>query len=191
MIVACDFDNLLNNLTEKTIELYNKQNNKNIKMSDLTEYSFYNCLDKEDSDGITKLFKNKALWDSLTPIPGAKEGLQKLLDMGHRVYIVTATAPENFLWKISWLKKYFPFFNPDNVVRMKDKSLFKCEIMVEDDYQQLINHKLCNRICLTYPWNIRDENVDFVYDIRRCNNWSEILEAVKQIEEEKLEWMKK
>ena len=122
MIICVDWDCVLNNLMDKVLEVHNAQSGKNIQMSDLTAYNFYDCLQKEDADGMMKLFKNKAMWDSLTPIQGAREGLQKLLDDNHKLYIVTATSTENWPWKISWFKKYFPFFNTDNIVRMKDKS---------------------------------------------------------------------
>lgn len=182
MIICVDFDNVLNNLTEKTIELYNSNSDKNIQMSDLTSYDFYSCVNKDDADKMVKLFKNKALWDSLTPIAGAREGLQKLIDAGHKVYIATATAPENFMWKINWLKKYFSFFNIENVIRIMDKSLLKCDVLIEDSVEQLIKNKLCERICLDYPWN---RNVsDFVYGIHRCQNWSEILDEINKISED-------
>ena len=188
MIIAIDYDNILNNLTEKTIETYNKRNEKDIQMSDLTTYNFYNCLSKETADEIMELFKDKKLWDSLAPIIGAKEGLQQLIDKGHRVYIATSTAPENFYWKIQFLNRYFSFFNTDNVIRIMDKSLLKCDILIEDNLDQLIKHKLCHRICLDYPWN---RNIDdFIYDIHRCHNWNEILDEVNKIEEEIEGWKK-
>ena len=190
MIIAVDFDNILNNLTEKVLEIYNAQSRKNIKMTELTAYNFYDCLPKDDADGIVKLFKNKNMWDALSPIEGSRDGLQKLIDAGYRVYIVTATAPENFAWKISWLKKYFPFFNSDNVIRMKDKSLFKCDIMIEDFYDQLIKNKLCHKVILDYPWNI-DEAKDWVHGTHRCKNWKEIVEVVKKIKDEVAEWTEK
>ena len=182
MIIACDWDNIINNLTEKIIEIYNAQSGKNIQMSELTSYNFYDCVAKEDADGIVKLFKNKAMWDSLVPIEGSREGLQKLIEAGHRVYMVTATASENFNWKIQFLKKHFPFFNTDNVIRMMDKSLMKCDVLIEDCAEQLIKHKLCYRVCLDYPWN---RNIkDFTYSVYRCKNWHDILETINKIEKE-------
>ena len=189
MIISIDLDCVVNNLMEKTLEVYNKQNNKNIQLSDITSYDFYECLDKTDAEGLVKLFKNKPLWDSLTPLVGAKEGVRELIESGHRIYLVTATAPDNFMWKVQWVKKFFPYVRPDNIVRLMDKSLFKCDIMVDDCLDQLIKHKMCRRVCFDYPWN---RNVDdFVYDIKRCKNWKEILEAVNEIEKERLEWEKK
>ena len=187
MIVAVDLDNILNNFTEKILEIYNSQSGKHIQMSDLTSYDFADCLPKEDANGIIKLFKNKTMWDSLSPISGARDGLHQLIDDGHKVYIVTATSPESFPWKIQWLKKYFPFFNTENVVCMVDKSLFKCNVLIEDCMDQLIKNKLCYRICLDYPWN-RSDPKDLVYDIRRVKDWKEILETINQIEKERLEW---
>lgn len=187
MIICVDWDCVLNNLMDKTLEIYNAQSGKNIQMSDLTSYNFYDCLPREDADGIVKLFKNKAMWDALTPIDGARKGLQKLIDDGNKVYIVTATATENWPWKISWLKKYFPFFNTDNVVRLMDKSLFKCDIMIEDAYEQLIKNKLCHKIILDYPWNCCEEK-DWVHSTYRCKNWQEIVEAVNKIKDEVAEW---
>ena len=58
MIIACDMDSVLNNLTEKMLEVYNSQSGKNIQIEDLTAYNFYDCLSKEDADGLIKSFKN-------------------------------------------------------------------------------------------------------------------------------------
>ena len=38
MIICVDIDGVLNNLMEKTLELYNTRNNKNIQMSDIKTY---------------------------------------------------------------------------------------------------------------------------------------------------------
>lgn len=190
MIICVDWDCVLNNLMDKVLEIYNAQSGKNIQMSELISYNFYDCLPKEDADGIVRLFKNKAMWDSLTPIQGSRDGLQKLLDEGHKLYVVTATATENWPWKISWFKKHFPFFNIDNVIRMMDKSLFKCDVMIEDCYDQLIKNKLCHKVILDYPWN-HDEPKDWVHSTYRCKNWTEIVAAINKIKDEVKEWTEK
>ena len=109
MIICFDIDNVMNDLTEKTIALYNVQTNKNIQMSDLTTYNFYDCLSKEDADGIVALFKDKELWDSLKPLSQSQESLKRLIKQGHRIFLATATDPINFEWKCEWLSRYFSF----------------------------------------------------------------------------------
>lgn len=180
MVIALDIDNCLFPLTEQVLRLYNSRTDKNIQMSDLTTYNFYECLAKEDADGICSLFKEKALWDSLVPIPGSQEAIEFLDKSGHTILLVTATDPINFPWKCELIRKYYPLISTDNIVRIMDKSYVKCDIIIDDDLKQLKGN-FCERICYSYPWN-QNDGADFVYDIYRCNSWNEILTAVKDIE---------
>ena len=67
MIIACDIDNCINDLTKKAIDTYNFRTGKDIKLSELVSYDFSKCLTQEDAAGICELFKDKELWDSLEP----------------------------------------------------------------------------------------------------------------------------
>jgi 5'(3')-deoxyribonucleotidase len=186
MIIVCDIDNLINNLAEKTIEIYNSRNDKNIQISDIISYNFYDCLSKEDADGIVSLFKNKSLWDSLKPLEGSQNGLKQLIKKGHKVYLATATDPINFEWKIAWLKQYFPFIPEDNVIRIMDKSLLKTDVLIDDCLDNLINN-LAERVVLDYSWN-HNELKDYAYSIRRAYCRSDIVNIINNIEKEMKKW---
>ena len=186
MIIVCDIDNLINNLAEKTIEIYNHRNNKNIQYSDIISYNFYDCLPREDADGIVSLFKEKSLWDSLKPLEGSQNGLKQLIKKGHQIYLATATDPINFEWKIAWLKQYFPFIPEDNVIRIMDKSLLKADILIEDCLDNLIS-SFSERVILDYPWN-HNELKDYAYSIRRAYGWTDIVNIISTIEKEMKKW---
>lgn len=186
MIIVCDIDNCLNDLTEKAIALYNSRTGKNIQMSNITTYNFSECLSQEDADGIKALFKEKKLWDSLEPIKDSQWGIETLINMGHKVILATATHECNFEWKCRWITKNFPMVNIDDVIRMKDKSLIRSDIMIEDCIEQLIN-SFCERICLNYEWN-NDKNLDYVYEIYRAYNWKDIIKSVNNIERKIKKW---
>lgn len=188
MIIMCDIDDVCNNLVEKTIELYNSRSNKNIQIADLTNYSFADCLPKEDVDAILPLFKEKKLWNSLSPVAGVVNGLKSLIKQGHQVYLATATNPVNFAWKVEWCEKNFPFIQSDNIIRVVDKSLLKCDIII-DDYMENLIGSTAHRVCLDKPWN-RDAKKDFIYDIHRVHNWKEIVSAINDIERNDAEWNK-
>ena len=188
MIICVDFDNILNNLTEKAVELYNMRNGANIQLSDITSYNFVDCLHKEDADGICALFKDKELWDSLKPIPGSREALKKLIKNGHKVYIATATDPINFSWKCQWLEQYFPFISSNDVIRIMDKGLLKTDVLIDDHISNLIDN-FCDRICLNYPWN-QSASKDFAYCIRRAYNWDDIMSFIYEMERKDVEWQK-
>lgn len=186
MIIMCDIDSVLNNLVEKTLLIYNSRNNKNIRIDDITSYNFYDCLPKEDADGIFELFKEKQLWDSLKPLEGSQSALKKIIKAGHCVYLATATDPMNFEWKVQWIRQYFPFISPDNIIRIVDKSLLKSDILIDDCLDNLIG-AFCERIVLDHPWN-QSKSKDYAYSIRRAYRWSDIVNIIKDIEKEMKEW---
>lgn len=188
MIIVCDIDNILNNLAEKVIEVYNSYSKKKIQISDITSYNFYDCLPKEDADGIVSLFKEKSLWDSLKPLEGSQNGLKQLIKRGHHIYLATATDPINFAWKIAWIKQYYPFISEDNVIRIMDKSLLKADVIIDDCLDNLIN-SFAERVTLNYPWN-QNELKDYAYGIRRADNWSDIVNIMIDIEKEMKKWEK-
>ena len=186
MIICVDCDNVLNNLTDKALELYNLRSGNNIKLEDITTYSFYDCLSMKDADEIISLFKKKELWDSLSPLPGAQDSLSKLVKAGHTIYIATATNPCNFEWKVNWLAKYYSFIPESNIIRIVNKSLLRADILIEDNLDNIKN-SFCNSICLDYPWN-RNPHTDYIYDIRRVTSWYEIEDAVNNIVKEDMQW---
>lgn len=188
MIIACDIDGVLNNLVEETLILYNASNGKNINLSDITSYNFFDCLPQEDAENIISLFKEKHLWDSLKPLQGSQNALKQIIKKSHSVYLATATDPINFGWKIDWLKRYFSFIPSDNVIRIMDKSLLKCDVLIDDCLDNLTSI-FCERICLDYPWN-QSLSKDIAYGIKRVNSWNEIPNIINNIDKEMKKWEK-
>lgn len=188
MIIACDIDGVLNNLVEETLKLYNSRSGKNIQISDITSYNFSDCLPIEDAEGIVSLFKEKCLWDSLKPLQGSQKTLKQLIKKGHQIYLATATDPINFQWKIEWLKQYFSFIPSDNVIRIMDKSLLKCDVLIDDCLDNLTTI-FCERVCIDSPWN-QSTSKDYAYDIKRAYSWNDVLNIINNIEREMKKWEK-
>lgn len=187
MTIVVDVDNILNNLTERALSIYNKRYGKSIQITDITAYNFHDCMQAEDADAIVELFQEKELWDSLSPLSGSQKGLKRLIDCGHDIYLATATHPNNFVWKVEWLKKYFPFISPSRIIRIVNKGLLTCDIMVDDCLGNLMTCS-CHRVTIDYPWN-RDKNKSYVYDIHRAKSFSEVVDIINTIErKENEEW---
>ena len=188
MIIICDIDCVLNDLMDKTIELYNSRTGKNIKVSNIVAYDFNECLSKEDAEGFYELFKEKELWDSLLPFSDSQWGIKTLINEDHKVYLATATHPENFPWKVEWIKKYFPFINPDNIICIYNKGLLKCDVMIDDCIDNLTSN-ICERIVIDYPWN-RDKEKEYIYDIHRAYSFKDVINIIHNIERRDREWEK-
>ena len=189
MIICVDIDGVLNNLMEKTLELYNTRNNKNIQISDIKTYDFYECLPQEDARGIIELFKNKELWDSLTPMPGSQNALKQLMNNGHQIYLATATDIINFEWKCNWVTNFYPFIPTDNIIRIMNKSLLNVDVLIDDCLDNLITN-YAYRVCIDHPWN-RSTSKDYAYNIKRAHNWNDIVNIIKNIEREIKKWENK
>ena len=191
MTVVCDVDDVINDLMPKTIELYNARRPSDIQevhMEDMTDYDFFDCLMSEEAVFMLSLFKEKELWESLRPSKGSQKGLKALIDDGHKVYLATATDPDNFAWKCEWIQKFFPFINPRNIIRIIDKSLLRCDVMIDDCMDNLTSNP-CERIVVDMPWN-RDYSKDYIYDLYRAKDWDDIVKYVRDIERKMYEWMK-
>lgn len=186
MIIACDIDCVLNDLMDKVLLIYNARSGKNIKMSDITTYDFFDCLSYEDASKMEDLFKDKELWDSIEPFPDSQWGIQTLKSLGHKIIFATATHECNFEWKCKWMIDKFNLTNANDIVRIMDKSFLRCDVMIDDGLHNLI-HNQCERVCLDYPYN-RGETIDYVYSIRRAYNWRDIINIINNIEKENETW---
>lgn len=185
MTIITDIDGVLNDLIPKTLDLYNSRNGTNIKLKDIAAYNFSDCLSQQDADGIVELFKEKELWDSLMPTLDSQWGLKLLANEGHDIYLATATLPENFPWKVEWIKRHFPFINTDNIICIKNKGLLKCDVMIDDCLDNLISN-ICERIVIDCPWN-RDKKKEYAYDIQRAYDFHDVINIIHKMEEKENE----
>lgn len=182
MIIACDIDNTVCNLQEAVLELFNKNNGTNYTLNDFEDYNIENVLSIKEAVKIKEMYASKTIYNNVKPIAKAQESLQKLVNEGHQVYLVTDAIPKNYAEKVAWINHFFPFIDNAHIVAMKHKHLFKCDVLIEDNVQNLISGLHYDRILLNYPWNqkVHDE----VYGIYRCNNWNEIMKAINKIKQE-------
>lgn len=179
MVIACDVDDVICNLQEVVIELFNNKFGSNYALEDFTEYDIMNILPTKDAITMKDMYGMSGLYSKVKPISGAQEALEKLINLGHQVYLVTAAIPETYGEKVAFIKRFFPYIDDGHIIAMKHKHMFRCDVMIDDNLQALLAKPYYYRICFDRPWN-RSVN-DWTYDIRRVNNWNEIVEVVNKI----------
>ena len=182
MVIACDIDNVLNNLQEAVTKLFNERYNTCYTLNDFHDYDVANVLPVKEAIAMKEMFGEHGIYDYVKPLAGAQESLQKLVNDGYQIYLVTDALPQNYCEKLEWVKHFFPFIDASHVVVMKHKHLFKCDVMIEDHMQNLLAGVHYARICKDAPWNRKVH--DHVYDIHRCERWNEIINVIKKINEE-------
>ena len=187
--IAIDFDSTLFPTLEKVIEIYNGQHNDTLQLSQITTYSFYECLDQSIADELLELFCDKEAYNNLLPYKGAVKSVKTLVEQGHEVYIATSTDVRNMEWKEELLQKHFPFIPKNNLIRIHNKALLNVDVMIEDKMENL-TQTFASRICYDQPWN-RDAGKDFAYSVYRVHHWGEIINIINEIERKNKEWKKK
>jgi 5'(3')-deoxyribonucleotidase len=181
MIIVTDVDGVLNNLMSVVLDIYNNQYKTSFILDDIKTYNLENCFDPEVAKRMKDIFNSPTIWKKVKPVAGAQECLEKLINKGHQVYLVTDNCPDTYGEKVKWIKRFFPFVEASKIVCMKDKWLLRTDIMIEDCFQTLIAKPHYHRILIDHPWN--REARDYAYDIHRCSNWNGVVNIVNKIDE--------
>ena len=181
MVICIDIDDTICNLQETVINLFNKRYGAHYALNNFTEYDIMNVLPTQDAIVMRDMYGESGLYDRVKPLSGARESLEKLINLGHQVYLVTAAIPKTYGEKVAFIKRFFPFIDESHIICMKHKWMFKCDVMIEDNLQTLLAKPNYHRICFNMPWNQSDK--DWVYGIHRCYNWNDVLVAVNKISE--------
>lgn len=182
MVLCIDVDNVLGNLQEAVVNVFNERCGTKYTVDHFTDYNVENVLPVKEAVAMKKMYGESGIYDYVKPLAGSQECLQKLINDGHQVYLVTDAIPKNYNDKVKWIKHFYPFVDEAHIVAMKHKNMFRCDIMIEDNMQNLLSGVHYDRICIDYPWN---RNVhDYAYDIYRCSCWNEIVNVINRLNKE-------
>ena len=188
MKIAIDFDETLFPTLDKVLEVYNKNHETKLSLSQITTYNLYECLDNAIADELISLFVDKSVFSNLQPYKNSIKAVKALTDKGHEIYIATASDIRNMEWKEKLLQRYFPFVPRENLIRIHNKKLLNVDVLIEDKLDNLIQ-TFAERICFNQLWN-QDKDADYAYNIRRIYHWGEIASVISEIERKDKEWSK-
>ena len=182
LLIGIDIDNVINNLAESLLNVFNADTGESVKLTDIKSYYIERWVDAKYTNKILSLFSDKRVWKQITLIDHCKTFIQKLVEDGHRIVFVTATDPSNVAKKFSWLSRNFPFIDiKKNLIVIHTKQLLSSLDVLVDDYENNLIDGNYAKILLNYPWNsgISDDR----YGIIRCNNWIDIYNEICKIAE--------
>ena len=182
MLISVDVDNTLNNLTEAVLSVYNADSGDNLSLSDITAYHIENFVKPEYKETFWHYFLDKRVWKGISIIDGCREVIAKLYNEGHTILFVTTTEAENLPKKKNWLQRNFPFLDIRKCLySCPRKQYMKCNLLIDDCLNNLLEDREYYSICLTYPWNTT-ESEESVPMFTRAKDWNEIYNKVKMIE---------
>lgn len=184
MRIGIDIDDVLNNLTNCVLYVYNSDANDNLRLNDITEYDMKQFVKPEYQKNFFKYFIDKRVWALVKPNNVAFDLINKLHSEGHSIYFVTATHPLNIKNKYLWLNKYLKWDCWDSLVVTKDKTIITgLDILLDDNVSNLGYQNENNTIFVLYskPWNIHKEPLDVI----RMDSWEWFEQLVNILSKER------
>lgn len=182
MIILVDMDDTIEHLLCPWLNWLNKAYDKNVQESDVVSWDMQDAYPDLSVEQIFEPLDVPEFWDTVTPIEGAREALERFLSRGHKIYVVTSTPVGSVRPKMERvLFRYFPFFTFDDVIITSNKQLVRGDVLIDDGYHNMVGGTY-KKILVDAPYNRK-------YDEReagavRVRNWAEIEAAIERIEEE-------
>lgn len=173
MLIAVDVDGTVANLMDVWLSRYNRDYNDNLRFEQITEWDVSKFVKPECGERIYSYLDDPTIYNDVSPIEGAVDGVNSLRLAGHRVVFVTAGGEAS---KYEWLLKYGFLDNRKDYVRCVDKSLIRADVLVDDGPHNLaVFHG--GRILLRNPAN----GNEWVRGAWIACNWGEVSQIVQDL----------
>jgi 5'(3')-deoxyribonucleotidase len=176
VIIGLDFDGTINCMLDTWLEWLNRKHSMHISVEDIKEWElakYYPTLTK------TELFEplnTPEFWDEVKFQKDAVEVIEKLIQDGHEIYIITSSHYITLPYKLKrCLFKHLPFLHKENIIITYNKSLIKCGILLDDAAHNLADFPGI-KVVFDAPYNRETDVADF-----RVDSWKEFYELVVQI----------
>jgi len=124
-----DMDGVLCDLIKKWFSVYNTEHHDTLQPEQMVKWGPHMYAKK--GKAIYRYLSQPGFFLDLEPIAGAVEGVQKLINLGHEVIVVTA-AKHGHRDKLDWVQKNLPFLDYRHVVFAHRKELVRGDVLFDD-----------------------------------------------------------
>lgn len=179
LTILIDMDDTIENFGQTLIDTLNETYGLNVNIDDVKEWDLTKPFPTLSKHQIFAPTYTKEFWERVKPLPGAVENVKRLVDDGHDIVIVTASAPQSVPLKLErFLFKYFPFIKRSNVIICSRKQMVKGDIMIDDGPHNLEDGDYV-KIMMTANHN-KSYDTD-TNGMKRVNNWDEAYQYVRYL----------
>ena len=182
MIILVDMDDTIEHLVKAWVAGVNKKYGRSVPVEEVRSWDVSAAFPGLTWKQVYDVPFQPGFWDTVEPIEGAAEALQRLITAGHEVFIVTATPYEVIFEKMrDVLFRYFPFLTWDQVIVTSRKQLIRGDILIDDGIHNLEGGQY-KKILMTANHNLH-------YDaeangMTRVRTWEEVEQVIARLERE-------
>lgn len=173
MIIRVDVDDVCCRLVEAWLARYNKDWSDDLSIGAITDWDFTRFVKPDCGKRIYDYLTNFQYTD-VKEVPGARAGVWKLRDAGHKVIFVTSGfsfSKVEWLYNHKFLLRGHDLLHAPDVIFANDKSVIKSDIVIDDGWHNI--QDLSKSVVFTRPWNTK-------YDAgsHRANTWADVLHII-------------
>ena len=141
-----------------------------------------------DGNKITKTFSSKEFYSNVKLKNDCNYVLNKLINLGHEVIIVTKPSKNGLDLRIDFINKNIPntsviFLMQDNF----DKSIINGDIIIDDVLESHKGDRKLNLLFGNYGYNNDKQKKEWEKknnkQLIRCKNWKEVLAQIEKMED--------
>lgn len=177
LTILIDMDDTIENFCQTLIDILNEKHGLHITIDNVTEWDLSKAFPTLTKHQIFAPTYTKEFWERVKPLPGAIENVKQLIDDGHDIVIVTASAPESVPLKLNhFLFRHFPFIKRTNVIVCSRKQMVRGDVMIDDAPHNLEGGDYI-KIMMSANHN-KSYNTD-MNGMRRVRNWDEAYQCVR------------
>lgn len=88
MKILIDVDNIIGNLCDAVLSVYNEDSGDNLCSENITSYYIENFVKPQYKDNFKHYFLDKRVWKRMKYVDGCREYIAKLFNDGHDIYFV-------------------------------------------------------------------------------------------------------
>ena len=183
-VIVTDMDDVLVDLLPAWISTLNFRYNQHVKVDDIVEWDMRKAFPTLKPEQIYSVLGEQTFWSLVTPKGDAVQGLTELHDMGHKIYVCTATHYKNLSQKLnSCLTKYFPWLTYTDIIMCHNKQMIKCDYII-DDYPENIRGHSAVSFLMDAPHNRSRDKVAYDFRVKTFRDIIQIIDELEVAESE-------
>lgn len=153
LTILVDLDDTLEDLLTAWVKALNEKFDRDVDPEHVHEWDVLNYYPGLTKGDIYSVLDWNNFWKTVEPKPGAVEYLKRLIDDGHKVYIVTATYYMSIAAKMELvLFNYFPYIKWDQVIIAQDKAMIDGDVIIDDGIHNHLRRRRLN-VLMDAPHN--------------------------------------
>ncbi|MHB8302228.1 MAG: 5' nucleotidase, NT5C type [Acidobacteriaceae bacterium] len=163
-------DEVMADALGELLAAYNRESGASLTKADIAGKWLWQALPPGGQQQIDAYLQSSSFFEDLPVIPGSQDVLRRLSER-HQIFVATAAMafPNSFGAKYRWLRRHFPFLDPQRFVFCGDKSILRADCLIDDMPYNLASFR-GKGVLFTAPHNVGNT----LY--RRVDTWQQIAE---------------